>query len=404
MNLPSRLATTYAAMIFIALLVFAAIAVFAIDRTLRSTMDARLKTEAYAASSLSDVKRGRVAVDEDDRQQFSALLAAGDDGMVFDSSGRIALSSAAKPPKDILALAGAASGYRTVGKGDAERRVLVVPIKRNGLDAGTVVVWRASDWIDETDRGAAIAFAGAALLIALLAVVAGGVVTRGALENAFARQRRFTADASHELRAPLAVIRAEADLALRKEREAAQYRAALETIASEADRLESLIGDLLSAARAESGAVVRERVDLAQVAERAAARLMPAATAKGADIAVRAGAGSVILADAHAIERALMAIGHNAVKYAQERGHVEITVKRNGHHVNVAVTDDGPGFSEAAIAHGLERFWRDDSARPDGGSGLGLAIAKSIVEGAGGSIALGNAPRGAQVVLQFPAT
>lgn len=390
-------------MLFIALLVFAAVAVFAIDRTLRSTMDARLKTEAYAASSLSDVSRGHVVVDEEDRQQFSALLAAGDDGIVLDSSGRVALSSVAKPPHEILGLAGAAPGYRTVGRGDAERRVLMVPILRDGLVAGKVVVWRASDWIDETDRGAAIAFAGAALLIALLAVVAGGAVTRGALENAFARQRRFTTDASHELRAPLAVIRAEADLALRKERESAQYRTALQTIAGEADRMESLIGDLLSAARAESGVTTKARVDLGQVAERAAARLMPAAAAKGADIGLHAGAGSVILADEHAIERALMAIGHNAVKYAAERGHVDISVKRNGHHVNVVVRDDGPGFSDAAIAHGLERFWRDDSARPDGGTGLGLAIAKSIVEGAGGAITLRNAPRGAEVVLQFPA-
>lgn len=390
-------------MLFIALLVFAAVAVFAIDRTLRSTMDARLKTEAYAASSLSDVSRGHVVVDEEDRQQFSALLAAGDDGIVLDSSGRVALSSVAKPPHEILGLAGAAPGYRTVGRGDAERRVLMVPILRDGLVAGKVVVWRASDWIDETDRGAAIAFAGAALLIALLAVVAGGAVTRGALENAFARQRRFTTDASHELRAPLAVIRAEADLALRKERESAQYRTALQTIAGEADRMESLIGDLLSAARAESGVTTKARVDLGQVAERAAARLMPAAAAKGADIGLHAGAGSVILADEHAIERALMAIGHNAVKYAAERGHVDISVKRNGHHVHVVVRDDGPGFSDAAIAHGLERFWRDDSARPDGGTGLGLAIAKSIVEGAGGAITLRNAPRGAEVVLQFPA-
>lgn len=390
-------------MIFIALLVFAAVAIFAIDRTLRSTMDARLKTEAYAAASLSDVSRGHVSVDEVDREQFSALLAAGDDGIVFDSSGRVVLSSVAKPPREILALLGAAPGYRSVGKGDAERRVLMVPLRRGGVVAGNVVVWRASDWIDETDRGAAIAFAGAALLIALLAVVAGGAVTRGALENAFARQRRFTADASHELRAPLAVIRAEADLALRKERDGAQYRAALGTIAAEADRMESLIGDLLSAARVESGAVARQRVDLGQIAQLTAERLAPAAAAKGAQVAVHLGPGAVINADPQALERALMAIGHNAVKYAREHGRVDITIKRSAHHVQVLVHDDGPGFSDAAMEHGVERFWRDDAARADGGTGLGLAIAKSIVDRAGGSITLRNAARGAEVALNFPA-
>lgn len=403
MNLHSRLAATYAALIVIALLIFAAVSVYAIDRTLRSSIDTRLKTEAYAAASLTDVHEGHVLVDADDRRQFLTLLSAGDDGVVFDSSGRVALSSAAKTPEDILALANAPSGYRTVGKGEAERRALVFPIQRDGTRAGTAIVWRASDFIEETDRGAAIAFAIAALIIAALAVIAGNAVTRGALEDAFARQRRFTADASHELRAPLAVIRAEADLALRKERAAAEYRSAMETIAGEADRMEMLIGDLLSAARAESGPLARERFDLAKSVQRIAARLTPAAAAKETTIELHLAASAAIEGDESAIERALMAVVHNAVKYAPQHGSVEICLNGDQQWVEIVVRDTGPGFSASALEHGLERFWRDDTARAHDGTGLGLAIATSIVKGAGGTIVLRNREQGAEVLLRFPA-
>jgi signal transduction histidine kinase len=397
-----QLSGAYVAIMLIGLLLFAAAAVFTIDRAQRSTLDARLATSARAADSFIDVSRGAIHIDADDRRQFLTVLGADTDGAVFDPQGRLLLSSAARIPTTILAGSTARPAPFDAGNGDAVR-AYSLPMIRDGKRVGTVVVWRSSGWIDEADRNLAIALGAAAFVIAALALLAGNLVTRRALEDAFARQRRFTADASHELRAPLAVIRAEADLALRKEREAPAYRDALETIASEADHMETLLGDLLSIARGESGASPRERIDASNVLARVAERLAPAAEAKEARVDVQRSDGAMILADINALERALLAIGHNAVRYAPARGKITLQARRAEHAVEIAVQDNGPGFSVDALEHALERFWREPSVPAGTGSGLGLAIARSIVEANEGRIAISNVPGGGALVrLRFP--
>ncbi len=400
-----QLSAAYVAIMFVGLLLFAAAAVFAIDRTQRSTLDARLATAARAAETFVDVSHGAIHIDSDDRRQFLTVLGADTQGAVFGPNNRALLSSAARVPRTIVPQQSSGPVFLTTGAGDSAVRAYILPMKARGVHVGAVVVWRSSDWIDETDRGVAITLAGAALLIAGLALVAGNYITRRALEDAFARQRRFTADASHELRAPLAVIRAEADLALRKERALPQYHAALETIASEADRMEALIGDLLSAARAESGTSTRERIDASQLLTHVAERLASAAAAKGATIAVDGAQNASMIADLHALERALLAIGHNALRHAPEHdGEVALRARRTDHSVELTIQDNGAGFSQDALEHALERFWREPGSAAGTGSGLGLAIARSVVESNHGAITLENSPHGGAVVrLRFPA-
>ncbi|HZZ66281.1 MAG TPA: HAMP domain-containing sensor histidine kinase [Candidatus Baltobacteraceae bacterium] len=403
MTLGSRLSATYAAVILFSLLLFAAVAIIAIDRTMNAGLDARLATDGRALASLVDIKRGEVVADEEDRRQFLTIIGAGDQGLVADKNGTLKLSSVLRPPPALLSLPSDRQGYYTAGSNEAQLRAFVFPLVHKGKPVATVIVWRASDWIQQTDRGAAIAFAAAAIVIAGLALLAGGAVTRRALGDAFARQRRFTADASHELRTPLAVIRAEADLALRRQRTSDEYRAAMQMIASEADRIEALIGDLLSAARAERGELRREDVDLEQRVQAVASRLAPAAAAKDATVAVRSDPHVVVRADSQSIERALLAVGHNAVKYAPPRGVIDFAVHRRHGFVEVIVRDNGPGFSENALQHATERFWRDADGGSAAGTGLGLAIARSAVEAAGGTITLENpAGHGAVVRLRFP--
>ncbi len=400
-----QLSGAYVVVMLLGLLIFAAAAVIAIDRVQRSTLDARLETSARAAEQFVDVHHGRIELDSSDREQISDVIGADTNAAVLDANGTVLFSTASRTLPTLRPPYGSRALFLDAGSGDAKVRVFALPIQNAGAVAGALVVWSGSDWIDETDRNLAIALGAGALLIAALALLAGTLVTRRALEDAFARQRRFSADASHELRAPLAVIRAEADLALRRERESAQYQSALETIASEADHMETLIGDLLSAARAESGRpLVRERLDAQDLLMRVADRLGSAASAKDASVRVNGTEAAVILADPQSIERALLAIGHNAVRYAPVHGTVTLHAQRIDRTVEIAVHDNGPGFSAQALRHGLERFWREPGTAPGPGSGLGLAIARSAIEANQGKIVLANAPEGGAVVrLRFPA-
>jgi two-component system OmpR family sensor kinase len=218
------------------------------------------------------------------------------------------------------------------------------------------------------------------------------------LQSAFSRERRFVADASHELRAPLAVLRAETELALRRERTTTQYRDALTSISREAARLEELVDELLAAARAEVDARQQQTLDTSELVRDLGERVRPAAATRG--MAVRIETPGAVLAQANraTLERALLAVVHNAIEYGRHDGIVRLRTSRNTETVRIEIADDGPGFTKDALAHATERFWRGDTAHPRGGTGLGLAIARTIVEANRGNLQLANAAEGGAVV------
>jgi heavy metal sensor kinase len=218
------------------------------------------------------------------------------------------------------------------------------------------------------------------------------------LETAFDSLRRFTADAAHELRAPLALIRTEAEVTLKRPRSAAQYQASLGTILSESERLGRMADQLLMLARAEAGALAPQvsDVELAQlVADTVRLWLPLAAEQEVALIADGPDQGSV-RGDRDLLRRLLDNLIDNAIRHSPPRARVLVSAKRVGRNWELVVADSGPGVPEVARGSIFDRFSRADQARAreTGGAGLGLALCKAIAELHHGSISLEEQPGG----------
>ncbi|HJS07653.1 MAG TPA: ATP-binding protein [Pirellulales bacterium] len=213
------------------------------------------------------------------------------------------------------------------------------------------------------------------------------------LQLAFNRQTQFTADASHELRTPLSIISAQTELALKKERGGEEYREALATIRRSAQRMKSVVEGLLALARADSGtlALQREPLDLARLVEESCAMLGPLAAERGIEL-VTSLETTIVHVDRERFTEVAENLVSNAIRYNRDGGRVEVSLRENGRHAILEVTDTGVGISDTELMHVFERFYRVDKARSRsvGGSGLGLAITKWIVEAHGGSITVAS--------------
>ncbi len=241
-----------------------------------------------------------------------------------------------------------------------------------------------------------------ALGILLLVVTFGGSFIVGLrasapIEQIRRRQAEFTADASHELRTPLSVIQAEVDLALSRNRDPASYRATLERVASESQRLRSIVDDLLWLARhdADAPSTAAEGVtDVRASAEQCAARFEAVAIAADIELVHPAEPGPVaaVVADPDAVDRLVSVLLDNACRYAGPGGRVELRVTCSGGQVTLSVDDSGPGIPADQQDLILDRFHRADD-RP-GGTGLGLAIADAVVRSSDGTWSIGRSRLG----------
>jgi heavy metal sensor kinase len=205
------------------------------------------------------------------------------------------------------------------------------------------------------------------------------------IESAFLRVSQFTADASHELRTPIALIRTEAEIALRKSRDEAEYREALWHVLSEAERTSILIEGLLALARADAGreSMSLQPTDFQQITQEAARDWGPRVIAHHLLFESRVTESRLfVVGDISALSRLLNILFDNAVKYTPPPGTIELTLEKKGPQAVLTIRDTGIGIRQDDQAKIFERFYRADQARSreSGGSGLGLAIAKWIVE------------------------
>jgi two-component system, OmpR family, heavy metal sensor histidine kinase CusS len=231
-----------------------------------------------------------------------------------------------------------------------------------------------------------------------------GLVAR--LRSALQTQRQFMADASHELRSPVSVIRAASEVALgREHRTESEYREALGMTGTQARRLSALVDDMLVLARADAGGYPLRPVDLylddvLVECQRAIGML---ANERRITVTSTGGADAPIRGDEELLRRLIVNLLQNAVEFTRPGGAVAVDVRAAASAVCVRVTDSGPGIPEEARNRIFDRFVRLDPSRRSEGAGLGLTIAKWIAEVHQGSLTLeSSGPHGSTFCLTLP--
>jgi two-component system OmpR family sensor kinase len=242
----------------------------------------------------------------------------------------------------------------------------------------------------------------------------------GRLEGAFARERRFIADASHELKTPLTVINGNAQMLQRwADRDPALRAEAVETIRAESASMARVINAMLTLAKTDdASALAMETVDMAGVVQDVATAMRPAAEIKGLALTVRCDGDASVRGEPGLLRQLITNLTENAIKFT-EAGGVSLAVVRDKSRVRVTVSDTGPGIPAGSLPHVFERFYRADPARSRNveGTGLGLAVVRNIVRvhrgeiraeslGPGGANGAGGGTRsgpGATFVITLPA-
>ncbi len=223
--------------------------------------------------------------------------------------------------------------------------------------------------------------------LGLLAQTINAMIQR--LEQSFDEVRRFTADASHELRTPIAVIRSEAELGLDACGGFQGARQRFESILEECGRLTSVTSQLLTLSREDAGVVHagRHRVPIAPLLLEAVESLRPLASVKRQTVATEVNCEAEVLADPDRLRQVFHNLLDNAIKYTSEDGRITLTLGQEKSDAIITVEDNGPGISQEHLTRVFDRFYRVNKSSDAGdGAGLGLSIVRSIVMSLGGHV------------------
>jgi two-component system, OmpR family, sensor kinase len=453
-TLRARITLAAAAAILAAVVVFAVVTVLIVDHELHASLDSALRQRAVtvaelAVSAPAVLERPGALEGTASGRQISVEVLASDGGLVARSPS---LGALLLPRNGVVrtALGRGRAGFANVAVGGRAMRLYAVPVADAGGPASGGAVLAASDTSDiagtTSHLGAAVALAGA--IIAAVAAVAAGLLTRRALrplgrlasaageiertadaarrlpeggreggrgsgphdevsrltgvlnrmlaslEQARAGERRFLADASHELRTPITALLGNVQYASRHGADAE----VLADLRLDAERLARLVDSLLALERAgEAGgrASVSREVALADVVDEAIAGLDGAA----ARVRVRVDDDATVAGDPAALRRAVANLVENGLVHGPSGGPVTVVVSTAGPTARVAVSDGGPGPDPAAGDRLFQRFWRGEAASERPGSGLGLSIVAAIAAAHEGSVSVD----GATFTLVLPA-
>ena len=351
-----------------------------------------------------------------------AILASSDTFLlVLDPSGSVVSNPSGVKveglPDQAAVASAAANGrdLRTVNAAGTEVRLLTVPITHDG-ETTTPVGYVQGGFVltlhDEQSRS----IVAAVLLVGIVGLLGAAVVTLIVtgralvpIRRSFAAQRRFVADASHELRTPAALIRANAEVMEREGLVAEDGRPLVGDIVTEADRLGRLVGDLLQLASTDAHgfSIVPQTLDLAAVASDTVRQAGALAAERGAVLAMGGSTPgpAMVSGDRDRLVQLLLILLDNAFDHSPPGGTVTVDVHRSGPNVHLTVADEGPGIPPTERERVFEPFTRLPGVRRErsGGTGLGLAIARRIATAHHGSIHVADAAGGgAAFVLTLP--
>ena len=223
------------------------------------------------------------------------------------------------------------------------------------------------------------------------------------LDDSFTRLSQFSADLAHELRTPIANMLGETQVALTRDRTAAEYRETIESSVAECERLSRIVDNLLFVARVDAA---REPIAGKQFDARAAVEKIAAFYQTVADdhhVTISCSGDGQIYADPDLFERAVGNLLDNALRFTSKNGSIQIALRQREADFEVAISDNGCGIAAQHLPRVFDRFYRAESSRGSDGAGLGLALVKSIVDLHGGSAVIeSKVGRGTTVKLIFP--
>jgi signal transduction histidine kinase len=299
----------------------------------------------------------------------------------------------------------------TIRGADGDVRVVSIPVVQSGVIVGIMQSARSLGPVRETVRTLALLLGPIGLGALALAAAGGLFMSRRAMRpvrDAFDRQRTFIADASHELKTPLTLIRADAEVLLRGMTNP-NDRELVEDLLGETDRMNAVLSDLLILARLDAGklAVAREIFDLGATVAETAERFGARANARDVRLEVRSTSELPVLGDPERTAQILAALLDNALQFTPPGVGVEVAARGQDGRACATVTDTGPGIAPEHLPRVFDRFYRVEASRTrseaGGGTGLGLSIARELARAQGGELTAANAPDGgARFTLSLP--
>jgi signal transduction histidine kinase len=408
-----RLTLGYAGIFALILLLLATAAVAGFSRELTNQQDTLLIQEAKdQARNLLDGEHREVLAKGSAEYSWVAL---DPEGRVIDRDPTAAtLGTLGLPSKELTeqALDEDEAVSATIRGPQGRVRVVSMPMRESGEVVGVIQYARSLNGVQQTIGRLTLVLLPLALGGLGAALLGGLFMANRAMRpvrDSFERQRAFVADASHELKTPLTLIRADAEVVLFRGRLHEDDRKLIEHTLAETDRMGAVLSDLLLVARLDAGKleVSQKPFELVSVLTKEAERFGLQAASNDVRLEVEAPGALPAFGDAKRTEQILAVLLDNAVRFTPPGGRITVRGRLRDHWAEVSVTDTGPGIAPEHRSRVFDRFYRAEAARTrgegGGGTGLGLAIARDLARAQGGDLIAENTEsQGATFRLRLP--